>query len=199
MVRTFRILALQMGAFVALSAPSLAQDRWVGVGVGTGLARFDGPATVEFRDRRGWSVGVFADVLTPLRPLQVRVEGRWSRRGGDETGGGGAESDLLSVPLALGPRIRVGRAAIFPFLGLEVAYPLATRRSQDIEAGFGTASSAELGGFVGGAIDVDGPGGLRIGVEARLLRGFTGSFSGSGGQLDLRATEFTLRLARPLS
>jgi hypothetical protein len=198
MIRTLRIAALLVGASAALSAPSLAQDSWVGVGIGTAQARFDGPATVDFTNRRGWSVGVFADVLTPLRPIQIRVEGRWSRRGGDETGGGGAESDLLSVPLALGPRFRAGRAALFPFLGLEVAYPLATRRSQDIEAGFGTPNSAEFGGFVGGAIDVDGPAGLRIGVEARLFRGFAGSFSGDAGQLDLRATEFTLRVARPL-
>jgi hypothetical protein len=180
-------------------APAAAQEGWVGVGVGTLQARFEGPATVEFEARRGWSLGVFADLASPLRPVDVRVEGRWVRRGGDEVrGGGGAESDLLALPLAAGPRLRFGAASLFPFAGFEIAYPLGSRRSADLEVGFGDASSVEFGGFVGASLDVHLPRELKVVVELRTLRGLSGSFRGPAGQLDPRATEFTLRLARPL-
>lgn len=194
------LTALGLACAVGLPGSLTAQDDWIGVAVGTMEARFDGPATVDFTNRRGWAVGVFADIASPLRPIDLRIEGRWVRRGGDEsTGGGGAESDLLSIPLGFGPRIHLGPVALFPFVGVELAYPLANRRSSDIEVGFENPSSIEFGGFLGGAIDVRAPAGLRVGLEARLLRGFGGSFDGLAGQLDLRATEFTLRLARPLN
>jgi hypothetical protein len=189
------VIAALLGAF-----PVAAQDAWVGLSVGGISARFDGPATVDFTRRVGWTLGVFADVESPVRPLDIRVEGRWSRRGGDETtGGGGAESDVLGVPLAIGPRFHLGRVALFPFVGFEVAYPLTARRSSDLEVGFADPARTEVGGFAGAALDVASPGGLRFGVEARWLRGFNPSFEGSAGRLDLRTAELALRISRALN
>lgn len=180
--------------------PLAGQDAWIGVSAGGLTARFDGPATVDFEGRNGWTLGVFADVESPIRPLDIRVEGRWSRRGGDETaGGGGAESDVLGVPISVGPRLHLGRVALLPFAGLEVAYPLATRRSPDLEVGFADPARTEVGGFLGVALDARVPGGLRLGLDARWLRGFNPSFEGSAGRLDLRTAEVSLRLSRPVN
>ncbi len=182
------------------AAPTAAQDDWVGVSIGTMESRFDGPATVDFTDRRGWSVGVFADVALPIRPIDLRVEGRWVRRGADEANGGGrAESDLLSIPFAFGPRLHAGPISLFPFTGVEVAYPLGTRQSADVAVGFGEPASIEFGGFVGASLGVRATEQVRVGLEARLLRGFGGAFDGRAGQLNLRATEFTLRVARAMN
>lgn len=196
--RATRFVFVLSSLCAALARPGAAQADWVGIGIGTNQARFDGPATVDFTERRGWSVGVFADVTTPLPPLAVRVEGRWVRRGGNESGaGGGAESDLVSLPLALGPRLDVGRISLFAFAGVEVGYPLATRRSPDLEVGFENETGVEFGGVLGGSIDATGPGALRWGLEVRFVRGLAGSFEGRAGQLDLRASEITFRVARP--
>lgn len=178
--------------------PAAGQDARVGIGVGAVSARFDGPATVDFSRRTGWTVGAFVDVVLPIRPLDLRLEGRWARRGGNETtGNGAAESDVLGIPLALGPRIHVGPLSVFPFAGLEIAYPLVTRRSPDLEVGFAEAAGTEAGGFLGAAVDFTTPGGLRAGVEGRWLMGLNSSFTGPAGRLDLRALELTLRLSRP--
>ena len=194
------VTACLLFASALWSRPVSAQDAWVGLSIGGVSARFDGPATVDFTQRTGWTIGVFADVESPVRPLDIRVEGRWSRRGGDETrGGGGAESDVLALPLAIGPRFHLGRLALYPFLGLEVAYPLATRRSTDLEVGFAEPARTEVGGFAGAALDFAWPGRLRFGLEGRWLRGFNPAFEGSAGRLNLRTAELTLRISRPVN
>lgn len=186
--------------FAATVAPVSAQDDWVGIGVGTVDARFDGPATVDFTARRGWTVGVFADVASPLSPVHVRVEGRWTRRGGNEaTAGGGAERDLLGLPLAVGPRVRAGPVSLFPFAGIELAYAVAERRSDDIAAGFDRTATVDVGGFLGVAVDLRVRGTLRVGLDVRTARGLASAFDGPAGRLTARATELTLRLARPLT
>ncbi|MBT8402753.1 MAG: PorT family protein [Gemmatimonadetes bacterium] len=193
--------ALAAVAFAALLAPTtlFAQDARVGLAAGAVTARYDAPATSSFEDRTGFGVGVFADVLvTPLRPLRVRIGGRWLRRGGDLSGGGGAEMDLLDVPLSLGVRLPVGPAALRPTAGVAVAYPIRIRRSADVEAGFADDSRGEVTGFVGLDLEVDLPRTLRLGVEGRLVRGLSAAFEGRAGRLDTRATEIVVRLSRPL-
>ncbi len=184
-----------------LCSGSLAgQDAWVGLSIGGVAARFDGPATVDFTRRTGWTLGIFGDVESPIRPLDIRVEGRWSRRGGDETrGGGGAESDVLGLPISVGPRLHLGRLSLFPFVGFEVAYPLSTRRSPDLEVAFADPARTETGGFIGVALDVAWPGRFRVGLEGRWLRGFNPAFEGTAGRLDLRTAEVALRLSRPVN
>lgn len=180
--------------------PAAGQDAWVGLSIGGVSARFDGPPTVDFTSRTGWTIGIFGDVESPIRPLDIRVEGRLSRRGGDETtGGGGAESDVLGVPIAVGPRLHLGRLSLFAFAGFEIAYPLTTRRSPDLEVGFTDPARTEAGGFIGAALDLVGPGGLRMGLEGRWLRGFNPAFEGSAGGLDLRAAELAFRVSRPVN
>ena len=194
--------ALCICVFAALIGPNPAagQDAWVGLSIGGVSARFDGPPTVDFTRRTGWTLGVFGDVESPIRPLDIRVEGRLSRRGGDETtGGGGAESDVLGVPIAVGPRFHLGRLSLFSFVGFEVAYPLTTRRSPDLEVGFADPARTETGGFVGAALDLAWPGGLRMGLEGRWLRGFNPAFEGSAGRLDLRTAELAFRMSRPVN
>lgn len=195
LLRTILVIA----ALLPWASPGAAQLDWVGLAAGTIQSRFEGPATVDFTTRRGWSLGVFAEVATPLSPVRVRVEGRWIRRGGDEsTGGGGAERDLFGMPLVVGPRWSTGPVSVFPFIGAELAYPLATRRSADIEVGFENAASIEFSGLAGASLDVVLPGEVRAGLEVIFLRGLSSAFDGRGGSLDLRASGLTLRVARPL-
>ena len=193
--------ALGAAVFVALLAPGhlRAQDARVGLAAGLVTARYDAPATTSFEDRTGFGVGVFADVLvTPLRPLRVRVGGRWLRRGGDLTEGGGAEMALLDIPLSLGVRLPVGPAALRPSAGVAVAYPIRIRRSPDVEAGFAEDSRGEVTGFVGLDLEIDLPRALRLGIEGRAVRGLSAAFQGRAGRLETRATEIVLRLSRPL-
>ncbi len=184
-------------ATLALAGGIHGQDTWVGLAVSGVSSTYDGPPTTEFERRTGGAVGVFADVATPWRPLDLRVEGRLLRRGGDLVGGGGGEMDLLSVPLALGARLPLGPISAFPHVGLEVAYPLAVRNSADLDAGFGESARAEAAGFVGAALDVVVRRRWRVGAEVRVVRGLGATFQGSAGRLETRGREFTLRLSRP--
>ena len=201
-----RSLRRSLPALVALAfpllwaQPAVGQGARVGMAVGGVSARFEGPATVDFTRRTGWTLGAFVDVELPVRPLELRLEGRWSRRGGNEAiGDGAAESDVMGIPLAVGPRFHLGRVSLFPFLGLEIAYPLASRISPELEVGFAEAAGTQGAGFAGVALDVAAPGGLRAGIEGRWLLGLNSAFTGSAGRLDLRAAELTLRLSRPFS
>ena len=97
-------------------------------------------------------------------------------------GGGGAEVDLLSIPLAFGAEFTSGRVSLFPSVGLEVGYPIAARISSNLETGFGRSPAAEASGFAGLGIGVDLPRGLRVDLEARRLRGFGAAFEGSAGR-----------------
>lgn len=174
------------------------QDARAGLALVGNSSTYDGPATTEFDRRTGGGVGIFADVATPWRPMDVRIEGRLIRRGGDRVGGGGAEMDLLSVPLVLGPRLPMGPVSLFPHLGFEVAYPLAVRNSAELDVGFGESARAEATGMVGVALDVDVGSGWRAGVEGRWVRGLGAAFSGPAGRLETRGRELTVRLARPV-
>lgn len=186
-----------VGALLAAASPLRAQDARVGVSVVGTAAAFDGPPTIDFDRRTGGGVGLFADVATPWRPLDVRVEGRWLRRGGDRVGGGGAEMDLLSVPLALGLRLALGPVSLMPHAGFEMAYPLAVRTSPEIDVGFGESARADAAGFAGIALDVEAGSTWRIGVEGRLVRGLAAAFEGPAGRLESRAVELAVRLSRP--
>lgn len=201
--RVFRRPLMPLMALIApllWGTPALGQDARVGIGVGGVSARFEGPPTVEFDRRTGWTVGAFVDVELPVRPLDLRFEGRWSRRGGNEANGdGAAESDVLGLPLAVGPRFHLGRLSLFPFLGVEIAYPLASRRSPGLQVGFAEAAGTQGSGFAGASLDIAVPGGLRAGIEGRWLLGLNSAFTGSAGRLDLRAAELTLRLSRPFN
>lgn len=194
-----RLLLIAVILASAAATPLRAQDRWVGLSGGALDARFDGPPTAVLDDRRGWSFGVFADVALPFRPIDARVEARWVRRGAsDEDGQGAAESDLLAFPIAVGPRLHAGPVSLFPFLGFEFAYPIANRQSVDYRAGFANRNTIELGGLFGASVDLRLPAELKLGLEYRRLSGWSPSFEGSQGGLDIRATEFTVRVARPL-
>ena len=192
-------LALLAAAGLLLAPRDLAaQDARVGLTVVAVQGRYDGPATTSFENRAGFGAGVFAEVATPLRPLHVRIEGRWLRRGSDEAGGGGAEMDLLSVPLALGLRFAAGPLAVLPSVGVEAAYPLAVRSSPDLEAGFGESARLDAAGFAGIEVQLDLGTSLRLGAEARRSRGFSATFEGPAGRLETRATEWIVRLSRPV-
>lgn len=198
--RFFLPVLLALASVLLHAGPAVGQEARAGIGVGGVSARFEGPATVDFTRRTGWTVGAFVDVELPVPPLELRLEGRWSRRGGNETrGNGAAESDVLGIPLALGPRLHLGSLSLFPFVGLEIAYPLASRRSPDLEVGFAEAAGTQGSGFAGAALDFAAPGGLRAGIEGRWLMGLNSAFTGSAGRLDLRAAEVTLRLSRPFN
>jgi len=106
--------------------------------------------------------------------------------------------DLLSVPLALGLRLRLGPLSLFPHLGFEVAYPLAVRNSPELGVGFGESARAEGSGLAGLALDVDVGPAWRIGLESRWTRGLGAAFEGPAGRLETRAVEATLRLSRPV-
>lgn len=189
-----------LGILVCLALPRgiRAQDSWVGLAVSGVSSTYDGPPTTDFERRAGGAVGIFADVATPWRPLDVRVEGRLLRRGADLVGGGGGEMDLLSVPLALGLRLPLGPVSLFPHVGFEVAYPLAVRNSANLDAGFGESARAEAAGFLGAAVDVVVRRGWRVGAEARVVRGLGATFEGTAGRLETRSREFTIRLSRPV-
>jgi hypothetical protein len=191
--------AVAAGLAALVAVPGVgAQDTRMGVSAALVTARYEAPASTSFDDRTGFGVGVFADVLvTPLRPLRVRVGGRWLRRGGDFADGGGAEMDLLDVPLSVGVRLPIGPAALRPTAGVAVAYPIRVRRSPDVEAGFAEDSRGEVTGFLGLDLEVDLPRDLRLGIEGRRVRGLSAAFEGRAGRLETRATELVVRVSRP--
>ena len=193
------IVGCALVALAAFASEGHAQDARVGITAGGLTANYDAPATVSFSDRTGYLAGIFADVLTPVGPLRVRVEGRWVRRGGDLVDGGGAEMDLLDVPLSLGVRFPVGPMALRPSVGFALAYPLRVRSSADIDAGFGDSARTDATGFVAAELEIDLPRALRLGAEIRSVRGLGASFEGPGGRLETRSTEFLIRLSRPVN
>jgi hypothetical protein len=105
--------------------------------------------------------------------------------------------DLLDVPLSFGVRLPVGPAALRPTAGVAIAYPIRIRRSPDVEAGFGDDTRGEVTGFAGVELELDLPRALRLGIEARAVRGLSAAFEGPAGRLETRATEFVVRLSRP--
>lgn len=192
------VLTAVLGGLPIGATSAHAQDAHVGLALVAVSSTYDGPATAVFERRTGGGVGVFADVATPWRPFDVRVEGRLLRRGGDHVGGGGAEMDLLNVPLVVGLRLPVGPASLFPHLGVEVAYPLAVRNSAEIDAGFGESARTEAAALGGLALDVAVSSGWRVGVEGRWVRGLGAAFRGPAGRLETRARELSLRVSRPV-
>ncbi|MEK9499890.1 hypothetical protein [Gaopeijia maritima] len=173
-----------------------AQDVRVGGAALLVSSRYDGPPVVDFDRRSGFGAEAFVDVVTPLAPLEVRAGARFVRRGGDEMGGGGAEIDWLGFPIALGPRLRRGPVSAIALGGVEVAYPVASRRSADLESGFAEVARTGVSGLIGAELALELHGGWRVGVESRWVREFTAAFEGSVGRLHTRAHEWSIRISR---
>lgn len=191
-----QIAVAAAAAFSLLPGTASGQDVRVGGAALRVSSAFDGPAVVDFERRGGFGAEAFVEVITPLEPLEVRVGARIVRRGGDEAGGGGAEIDWLGFPIALGPRLRRGPVSVIALTGVEVAYPIASRRSSDLESGFPEVARTGVSGLLGAEVALDLHSGWRIGVESRWVRGFTAAFDGPAGQLHTRAREWSIRISR---
>ena len=192
-------------ALLAAVEPARSQDagRLTGVFAGRTESEQDWSPPVETSPRPGFMLGAFIDTRTPAGALRVRAEGGFAQRGGfvssDHRGeglDGEVRSDYLTFLLQAKVAGSLGPLHIFAAAGPGLDYLVRSREdpvlaqvlADEHDSVLNVAASAGAGARLGGTWVAE--------VEARLVHGMTGAYSGTNVEVGNRSLEWMVRVSR---
>ena len=192
-------------ALVVAGQPAHGQNagRLTGVFAGRTESEQDWSPPVETSRRPGFMLGAFVDVPTPASALRVRAEGGFAQRGGfvssDHRGeplDGEVRSDYLSFHLQLKVAGSLGPLHAFAAAGPGLDYLVQSREDPVLAQALADehASVLNVAASAGAGARLRGP--WVAEVEARLVHGLTGAYSGTDVEVSNRSMEWVVRISR---
>ena len=204
-VRVAALLAAAAVALVVAVQPAHSQDagRLTGVFAGRTESEQDWSPPVETSRRPGFMLGAFVDVPTPASVLRVRAEGGFAQRGGfvssdyrGEPLDGQVRSDYLSFHLQAKVAGSLGPLHVFAAAGPGLDYLVQSREDPVLAQALADehASVLNVAASAGAGARLRGP--WVAEVEARLVHGLTGAYSGTDVEVSNRSMEWVVRISR---
>ena len=204
-LRVPALLAAAVVALVVAVQPAHGQDagRLTGVFAGRTESEQDWSPPVETSRRPGFMLGAFVDVPTPASALRVRVEGGFAQRGGfvssDHRGealDGEVRGDYLSFHLQAKVAGSLGPLHIFAAAGPGLDYLVQSREDPVLAQALADehATVLNVAASAGAGTRLRGP--WVAEVEARLVHGLTGAYSGTDVEVSSRSMEWVVRISR---
>ena len=205
-IRMAALLAAAVAVvLVAIVQPAQGQNagRLTGVFAGRTESEQDWSPPVETSRRPGFMLGAFVDVPTPASVLRVRAEGGFAQRGGfvssDHRGeplDGQVRSDYLSFHLQAKVAGSLGPLHVFAAAGPGLDYLVQSREDPVLAQALADehASVLNVAASAGAGARLRGP--WVAEVEARLVHGLTGAYSGTDVEVSNRSMEWVVRISR---
>jgi hypothetical protein len=198
-----RTLAASLVSLLVVGLPFRAAGQTILAGGALGVveSRQLRERAADSETRTGFLAGVWADVLTPARPLHVLAEVAYVRRGGtfplDGPSGlkGDVEADYLSTTVAPLLWLGVGSIGAFLYAGPTFETPIRTRSAAELRAAYANPSDQGISATAGAGLEWLGPRWVVRG-EARVVEGLSSAFSGAAGEYRHRSIEVLLRVGR---
>ena len=190
---------------VAVVQPTQGQNtgRLTGAFAGRTQSEQDWSPPVETSRRPGFMLGAFVDVPTPASALRVRAEGGFAQRGGfvssDHRGealDGQVRSDYLTFHLQAKVAGSLGPLHVFAAAGPGLDYLVRSREDPVLAQALVEehASVLNVAASAGAGARLRGP--WVAEVEARLVHGLTGAYSGTDVKVRNRSMEWVVRISR---
>jgi hypothetical protein len=153
----------------------------------------------------GITAGIFVEAQTPLSFLSIRAEAGYAAKGTeawdvssdpDRLTPARVRTHYLTVPIHGKVGVGLGPLSVYLFGGPTVDFLLATDCSEPFCQFIRDEKGAVLNAAIGGGVELDAPGGYRVGVEGRITEGLGEAYLGEFDSARNRSTALLIRLGR---